>query len=89
MEMNITIELWQSENGFVAKCPELDLAAQGRTREEARVNLLEIMEIRFQEMVKLGQLNDSLPERGSEKHDSTVTPQVELVAWEKHRVKVA
>jgi len=89
MEMNITIELWQGENGFVAKCPELELAAPGKTREEARENLLEIMEIRFQEMVKLGQLNDSLPERGSEKHDSTVTSQVELVGWEKRLVKVA
>jgi predicted RNase H-like HicB family nuclease len=89
MEMNITIELWRRENGFVAKCPELDLSAEGKTREEARENLLEIMEIRFQEMAKLGRLNDSLAERGSERHESTVTPQVELVGWEKRLVNVA
>ena len=36
MELNITIEVWQREHRFVAKCPELDFASQGETRGKAK-----------------------------------------------------
>ncbi len=35
-------------NGYVALCPELDLASQGDTIEEARKNLLEALELFFE-----------------------------------------
>lgn len=35
-------------NGFVALCPELDMASQGSTVEEARRNLTEALELFFE-----------------------------------------
>ncbi len=34
--------------GYVSLCPELDLASQGRTIEEARQNLVEALELFFE-----------------------------------------
>lgn len=35
-------------NGYVSFCPELDLASQGDTVEEARSNLIEALELFFE-----------------------------------------
>jgi predicted RNase H-like HicB family nuclease len=35
-------------NGYVALCPELDIASQGFTVEEARRNLVEALELFFE-----------------------------------------
>ena len=35
-------------NGYVALCPELDIASQGNTVEEARHNLVEAIELFFE-----------------------------------------
>ena len=35
-------------NGFVALCPELDIASEGRTLDEARNNLAEALELFFE-----------------------------------------
>jgi predicted RNase H-like HicB family nuclease len=35
-------------NWFVALCPELDIASQGNTVEEARTNLIEAIELFFE-----------------------------------------
>jgi predicted RNase H-like HicB family nuclease len=35
-------------NGFVALCPELDVASQGDTVDEARRNLIEAVELFFE-----------------------------------------
>ena len=35
-------------NGYVALCPELDIASQGITVEEARNNLIEAIELFFE-----------------------------------------
>lgn len=73
MKLNITIEVWQKKNWFVAKCPELDFISQGKTREEARKNLLEVIGIQFEEMVEMGTLDDYLaPQRKTHGGDSRV-----------------
>lgn len=38
----------REEDGFVALCPELDIASQGETVEEARHNLSEAIELFFE-----------------------------------------
>jgi predicted RNase H-like HicB family nuclease len=38
---------WE-EDGYVALCPELDIASQGGTVEEARQNLVEAIELFFE-----------------------------------------
>ena len=35
-------------DGYVSLCPELDLASQGDTAEEARLNLIEALELFFE-----------------------------------------
>ncbi len=38
----------REDNGYVALCPELDIASQGNTVEEARLNLKEALELFFE-----------------------------------------
>ena len=38
----------REEKGYVALCPELDIASQGETVEEARNNLTEALELFFE-----------------------------------------
>jgi predicted RNase H-like HicB family nuclease len=38
----------REENGYVSLCPELDIASQGNTLEEARSNLVEALELFFE-----------------------------------------
>ncbi len=45
MEINITVEVWQKGKWFFSKCPELDFISQGKTRDDARKNLLEIIQM--------------------------------------------
>lgn len=50
--MNETKELTaiieREGDGYVALCPELDVASQGDTVEEARTNLIEALELFFE-----------------------------------------
>jgi len=38
----------REEDGYVSLCPELDIASQGDTVEEARINLIEAIELFFE-----------------------------------------
>ena len=38
----------REDDAFVAHCPELDIASQGATVEEARTNLVEAIELFFE-----------------------------------------
>lgn len=42
---NLTGVIHREENMYVALCPELDVASQGATLEEARANLIEAAEL--------------------------------------------
>jgi predicted RNase H-like HicB family nuclease len=44
----MTAILSREEDGFVALCPELDVASQGSTIEEARANLVEALTLFFE-----------------------------------------
>ena len=41
--------IWREGDGYVALCPELDIASQGNTIEDARRNLQEALELFFEE----------------------------------------
>jgi predicted RNase H-like HicB family nuclease len=43
-----TAVIEREENMYVALCPELDIASQGKTVEEARENLQEAIELFFE-----------------------------------------
>ncbi len=88
MNLNFTIEIWQKGKWFLAKSPELDFIAQGKTAEEAKRNLFEVIKIQFHEMEEIGTLNDYLTECGFEIKDDTVIPINEIIGFEKLSFKV-
>ncbi len=49
---NFTAIIEKEDNGYMSLCPELDLASQGDTVEEARNNLEEAIELFFEHASK-------------------------------------
>jgi len=47
MNRMLTAVIERQENGYVSLCPELDIASQGDTVDEARNNLREALELFF------------------------------------------
>jgi predicted RNase H-like HicB family nuclease len=48
MRRQLTAIIERDGDGYVALCPEVDVASQGRTIEEARDNLREALELFFE-----------------------------------------
>jgi len=48
MTYKLTAIIEKEENGYVSLCPELDIASQGDTIEQARDNLKEALELFFE-----------------------------------------
>jgi predicted RNase H-like HicB family nuclease len=46
--VQLTAVIEREGDGFVSLCPELDVASQGDTIEEARANLVEALELFFE-----------------------------------------
>ena len=46
--MKLTAIIEREGNGYVSLCPELDIASQGNTIEQARGNLQEALELFFE-----------------------------------------
>ncbi|MGO9013757.1 MAG: type II toxin-antitoxin system HicB family antitoxin [Dissulfurispiraceae bacterium] len=88
MQIRTTIELWQKGKWVIAKMPELDFVTQGRTIEEAKSNLKEVVRIQFEEMKELGTLEDYLAECGFEIRGDNVEPINEMIGFEKQFVQV-
>jgi len=88
MRLKATVELWQKGKWYIAKIPELDFVAQGRTMEEAKSNLNEVIKIQFSEMREIGTLEDYLVECGFIMKDDTAEPENEMVGFEKQMLQV-
>ena len=89
MNIDVTIEVWQKEKWFIAKCPELDFIAQGKTSDEAKKNLLEVLQIQIEEMEEMGTLGEYLAECGYERHNDKIVQHIEMVGFEKFSLQVA
>ena len=46
--LQFTAIIEKEGNGYVSLCPELDIASQGNTIEEAKINLKEAIELFFE-----------------------------------------
>lgn len=57
-KFNVTAIIWQEEDVYVSKCPELEVASSGDTPEEALLNLKEAVELYLENAKALGILND-------------------------------
>jgi predicted RNase H-like HicB family nuclease len=89
LQLQFTIEIWQKGEWFLARTPELDFISQGRTLEEAKKNLAEVIRIQFREMKTLGTLEEFLAECGFEIHDEEIIPLKEIVGFEKSTLPVS
>ncbi len=73
MNIDVTVEGWQKENWFVAKCSELDFISQGETRNDATANLSEVIWIQIEEMDEMGTLDEYFAECGYERSNDQIT----------------
>ena len=89
MKLKATIELWQKKAWCIAKIPELDFIAQGKTIEEAKLNLYEVIRIQFAEMKEMGTFEDYLAESGFVIKGDTIEPENEIIGFEKQMLQVA
>jgi len=48
MQKQLTAIIEREGNGYVSLCPQLDIASQGDTIEDARINLREALELFFE-----------------------------------------
>ena len=88
MVIIVTIEIWRKGDWFIAKCPELDFVSQGKTRDEAKQNLIEVIDIQMEEMEEMGTLDDYLAECGYEKRNDKIIPFTEMISFEKHSLRI-
>ena len=88
MELDISIEIWQKKGWFIAKCPELDFISQGPSRDEAKANLLEVIQIQFEEMAEMGTLEEYLAECDYVRDDDNLVLEVEIVEFERQAIQV-
>ena len=70
MTQKLTAIIEKENNGYVALCPELDIASQGDTVEQARDNLKEALELFF-ETASSGEIRQRL-------HSDVFVTQVEV-----------
>ena len=86
----VTEEIWREGNMYTAYCPELDVVSCGRNIEEARKNLLEVIEIHLEEAAKLGTLKAFLEDAGYDLNTSQQTLQLdkEVVAFNQRTVSL-
>jgi len=58
MYLPITIEIIKKDRWYIARAVELDFISQGKTPEEAKKNLYEVIDIQFEEMKKMETLKE-------------------------------
>ena len=73
----VTEEIWKEGNMYTAYCPELDVVSCGRNIDEARKNLVEVIEIQLEETAKLGTLHSFLEDAGYDLSTSQLTLQLD------------
>jgi predicted RNase H-like HicB family nuclease len=88
MNLKMTIETWEKESWYIAKCPELDFVSQGKSPEEAKQNLLEVVEIQFEEMNEMGTLEEYLQECGYKIENGNAISMTEMVGFQKQALEI-
>ena len=86
----ITEEIWKEGTMYTAYCPELDFVSCGRNVEEARNNLLEVIDIQLEEMARLGTLQTFLEDAGYDLNTSQPLLQLdkEVVAFNQRTISL-
>lgn len=91
MKLKFSEEVWKEGNMFVGYAPELDIAACGENPEQARTNLLEVIQINFDEMRKSGNLDHFLRDAGFDRSttdDGVLSPSKQLLEFKMREICV-
>ena len=64
MKLFLTAKIWKEDKYYVAYNPELEVASQGKTSEEAEKMLKEAVSLFIETAKKIGTLNQVLKESG-------------------------
>ncbi len=72
MDIELNVEIVKKGKWYIARAPELDFVTQGTTAEEAKKNIIEMMEIQFEEMREMGSLENCLEECVSTQNEQPV-----------------
>jgi predicted RNase H-like HicB family nuclease len=83
MNIEFNIEIVKKGKWYIARAPELDFVTQGSTLDEARKNLLELVEIQFEEMQEMNTLDEYLEECGFSQ-----TEKPEFVGIERREIRI-
>jgi len=82
MKVKVTEEIWKEGDMYVSYCPELDIASCGKSVEEAKKNLKEVISINFVECQKMGTFNQLLQDAGlTEEQEDVLLTRKELVGF--------
>ena len=85
----LTEEIWKEGSMYVSYCPELDVASCGETIEQAKKNLLEVIEINIEETKKTGTFEKFLTDSGFiKKEDNELYVSKEIVGFESIEVGI-
>lgn len=68
----LTAIIQKEGDGYVSMCPELDVASQGDTIEEARANMIEALELFFE--------TASPEEVGERMHEEVLVTRIQVAA---------
>jgi predicted RNase H-like HicB family nuclease len=64
MRLYLTIKIWQEGKHYIAYCPELEVASQGKNQEHALKRIKEALEGFLEETKKMGTLDEILEKSG-------------------------
>lgn len=77
MNYHLTAIIWEEDDQYVSKCPELEVSSWGYSPQEAKDNLKDAVELYLENAKELGMLDDVLP---SMKTDHKFTSPLEIMA---------
>jgi predicted RNase H-like HicB family nuclease len=83
MKIEFSVEIVKKGKWYIARAPELDFVSQGYSADEARENLLELIEIQFEEMQEMDTLEEYLDECGY-----TQTEMPEFIGIERQELRI-
>jgi predicted RNase H-like HicB family nuclease len=83
MKIAFNIEIVKKGKWYIARAPELDFVTQGATIDEAKNNILELIDIQFEEMKEMGTLHEYLEECGF-----IETKKPEFIGIEKREIRI-
>ena len=75
-EFGLPVSFIKERDVFIAYTPALDLSTMGKTLKEAKKNFIEAVNIFFEEIIRMGTVDDVLTELGWKKEDGKYIPPV-------------